>query len=96
MRMYSVPPTPKPLTGRTVFVLLVAFFGCSVIGVNLVMMKLAIQTLPGTEVEAPIARAWRMRGRSSLPTIRTRATGRSTRMFSAAPMATPTLQVGGA
>ncbi len=43
--------SPKPLTGRTVFLLLVAFFGV-VIGVNLVMMRLAIDTLPGTEVDS--------------------------------------------
>jgi nitrogen fixation protein FixH len=49
--MDRVPDTPKPLTGRQVFLLLVAFFGV-VIGVNLVMMKLAIQTLPGTEVDS--------------------------------------------
>jgi nitrogen fixation protein FixH len=42
---------PKPLTGRKVFFMLVAFFGV-VIGVNLVMMRLAIQTLPGTEVDS--------------------------------------------
>jgi nitrogen fixation protein FixH len=41
----------KPLTGRKVFVLLLAFFGI-VIGANLVMMKFAIQTLPGTEVDS--------------------------------------------
>lgn len=45
------PQAARPLTGRLVFVLLVAFFGV-VIGVNLVMMKLAIQTLPGTEVDS--------------------------------------------
>ena len=33
---------PKPLTGRKVFFMLVAFFGV-VIGVNLVMMRLAIR-----------------------------------------------------
>ena len=49
--MDRVSDTPKPLTGRTVFFLLVAFFGV-VIGVNLVMMKFAIQTLPGTEVDS--------------------------------------------
>ena len=49
--MNRVARSPKPLTGRTVFVLLVAFFGV-VIGVNLVMMKFAIQTLPGTEVDS--------------------------------------------
>ena len=49
--MKRVPPSPKPLTGHKVFFLLVAFFGV-VIGVNLVMMKFAIQTLPGTEVDS--------------------------------------------
>jgi nitrogen fixation protein FixH len=49
--MDRVSDTPKPLTGRTVLFLLVAFFGV-VIGVNLVMMKFAIQTLPGTEVDS--------------------------------------------
>jgi nitrogen fixation protein FixH len=42
---------PRPLTGRKVLLMLVAFFGV-VIGVNLVMMRLAIQTLPGTEVDS--------------------------------------------
>src|SRR4051812_15134539 len=42
---------PKPLTGRKVFFMLVAFFGV-VIGVNLVMMRLAMRTLPGTEVDS--------------------------------------------
>ena len=45
------PPASKPLTGRKVFFMLVAFFGV-VIGVNLIMMRLAIQTLPGTEVDS--------------------------------------------
>src|SRR5260370_23567576 len=49
--MDRVSRTPKPLTGRAVLFLLVAFFGV-VIGVNLVMMKFAIQTLPGTEVDS--------------------------------------------
>jgi len=49
--MNSVPASPKPLTGRKVLFMLVAFFGV-VIGVNLVMMRLAIQTLPGTEVDS--------------------------------------------
>ena len=49
--MDRVSDTPKPLTGRTVLFLLVAFFGV-VIGVNLVMMRFAIQTLPGTEVDS--------------------------------------------
>ena len=41
----------RPITGRMVFFMMVAFFGV-VIGVNLVMMRFAIQTLPGTEVES--------------------------------------------
>jgi nitrogen fixation protein FixH len=40
------------LTGRAVLVSLLAFFGV-VIGVNVVMMTLAISTMPGTEVENP-------------------------------------------
>jgi nitrogen fixation protein FixH len=45
------PVSPKPLTGRMVFLMLVSFFGV-VIGVNLTMMRLAVQTLPGTEVDS--------------------------------------------
>ena len=43
--------SPKPLTGRKVLFMMVAFFGV-VIAVNMVMMRLAIQTLPGTEVDS--------------------------------------------
>ena len=43
--------SPSPLTGRKVLFMLVAFFGV-VIGVNVIMMRLAIQTLPGTEVDS--------------------------------------------
>jgi nitrogen fixation protein FixH len=43
--------SPKPLTGRKVLFMLVAFFGV-VIAVNVVMAKLAIQTLPGTVVDS--------------------------------------------
>lgn len=43
--------TPQPLTGRTVLFYLVAFFA-TVIGANIVMMKFAIDTLPGTEVDS--------------------------------------------
>jgi nitrogen fixation protein FixH len=43
--------SPSPLTGRKVLLMLVAFFGI-VIGVNGIMMRLAIQTLPGTEVDS--------------------------------------------
>jgi nitrogen fixation protein FixH len=42
---------PKPLTGRKVLFMLLAFFGV-VFGVNFLMMKLAIDTLPGTEVDS--------------------------------------------
>ena len=42
---------PKPLTGRKVLFMLIAFFGV-VFGVNFLMMKLAIDTLPGTEVDS--------------------------------------------
>src|SRR5437763_6394282 len=46
--------SPRPLTGRKVLVMLLAFCGV-VIGVNLIMMRLAIQTLPGTEVDSAYA-----------------------------------------
>jgi nitrogen fixation protein FixH len=41
----------KPLTGGAVFVMLVAFFGV-VIGVNMLMMRFAIDTLSGTDVDS--------------------------------------------
>jgi nitrogen fixation protein FixH len=40
----------RPITGRFVLVALICFF-LVVIGVNVVMMRLAIATLPGTEVD---------------------------------------------
>jgi nitrogen fixation protein FixH len=43
--------SPKPLTGRLVLIMLLSFFGI-VFGVNFTMMKLAIATLPGTEVDS--------------------------------------------
>ena len=49
--MRASTASPKPLTGRMVLVILLAFFG-TVIGVNVTMMKLAIATLPGTEVDS--------------------------------------------
>jgi nitrogen fixation protein FixH len=49
--MSRPPVSPKPLTGRMVLVMLVVFFGV-VFGVNGLLMKLAIQTLPGTEVDS--------------------------------------------
>jgi nitrogen fixation protein FixH len=42
---------PRPLTGRVVLLCLIAFFG-TVIGVNMLMMKFAIDTLSGTEVDS--------------------------------------------
>jgi nitrogen fixation protein FixH len=39
------------LTGAKVLFMLLAFFGV-VIGVNMIMMRLAIQTLPGTDVDS--------------------------------------------
>ena len=41
----------RPITGRVVLVSVVAFFAI-VIGVNMLMMKLAIDTLPGTDVDS--------------------------------------------
>ena len=43
--------SPKPLTGAKVLFMLLTFFGV-VIGVNMIMMRLAIQTLPGTDVDS--------------------------------------------
>jgi nitrogen fixation protein FixH len=43
--------SPRPLTGGKVLFTLVAFFAV-VIGVNMIMMRLAIQTLPGTDVDS--------------------------------------------
>lgn len=49
--MSRSPVSPKPLTGRMVLFMLVVFFGV-VFGVNGLLMRLAIQTLPGTEVDS--------------------------------------------
>jgi nitrogen fixation protein FixH len=49
--MSRPPVSPKPLTGGKVLFMLVAFFAV-VIGVNMIMMRLAILTLPGTEVDS--------------------------------------------
>jgi nitrogen fixation protein FixH len=49
--MRNPSKTPRPLTGRMVLFYLVAFFG-TVIGVNTAMMKFAIDTLSGTEVDS--------------------------------------------
>ncbi|KIZ47947.1 MULTISPECIES: FixH family protein [Rhodopseudomonas] len=52
--MSSQASSPRPLTGRVVLAVLVGFFGL-VIGVNVLMATLAIETLPGTEVDSPYA-----------------------------------------
>lgn len=78
----------RPLTGRTVLIWLVAFFGV-IIGVNALMAKLAIDTMPGTDVDSAYqagnayngqisaardqeARRWQVRG-----SIERRADGRA-------------------
>lgn len=42
---------PRPITGRFVLIAVVSFF-MVVISVNMVMMRLAIATLPGTQVDS--------------------------------------------
>ena len=49
--MTASDSTVRPLTGRLVLIAVVSFFAV-VIGVNVVMMRLAITTLPGTEVDS--------------------------------------------
>lgn len=44
-------PAARPITGRFVLVVTVCFFAV-VISVNVIMMRLAIATLPGTEVDS--------------------------------------------
>jgi nitrogen fixation protein FixH len=48
----KITATARPLTGRTVLLALLAFFGV-IIGVNGVMIALAIGTMPGLETEKP-------------------------------------------
>lgn len=47
----STRTTARPITGRFVLITLLAFFTV-VIGVNVLMMRFAITTLPGTEVDS--------------------------------------------
>ena len=49
--MTSSSPTVRPITGRFVLIAMISFFAV-VIGVNMVMMRLAIATLSGTEVDS--------------------------------------------
>ena len=51
-RSIEAAPAKKPLTGHTVLLWLLGFFGI-VIGINAVMMALAIGTMPGLETEKP-------------------------------------------
>lgn len=49
--MANPAKSPRKLTGRMVLFCLLAFFG-TVVGVNMLMAKLAIDTLSGTEVDS--------------------------------------------
>ncbi|ERF82304.1 FixH family protein [Bradyrhizobium viridifuturi] len=49
--MAATSSTARPITGRFVLITTVAFFAV-VISVNMVMMRFAITTLPGTEVDS--------------------------------------------
>ena len=49
--MSASAKTARPLTGRFVLFTLIGFFAV-VIGVNGIMMRFAISTLPGTEVDS--------------------------------------------
>ena len=51
-RNIEAAPAKRPLSGRTVLLWLLAFFGV-VIGINTVMIALAIGTMPGLETEKP-------------------------------------------
>ena len=49
--MTTSSSSARPITGRFVLIAVVSFFAV-VISVNVVMMRLAIATLPGTEVDS--------------------------------------------
>lgn len=49
--MAQMKTASRPITGRFVLIVTVAFFAV-VIGVNVLMMQLAIRTLPGVEVDS--------------------------------------------
>ena len=49
--MTTPSPAARSITGRFVLIAVMSFFAV-VIGVNMVMMRLAIATLPGTEVDS--------------------------------------------
>jgi nitrogen fixation protein FixH len=52
--MNNAAAAVRPITGRFVLICLIVFFGM-IIAVNVVMMRYAIETLPGVEVESPYA-----------------------------------------
>ena len=52
MKVENLRESTRPLTGRTVLLALLAFFGI-VIGVNGVMIAFAVGTMPGLENEKP-------------------------------------------
>jgi nitrogen fixation protein FixH len=49
--MTASDSTVRPLTGRFVLIAVLSFFAV-IIGVNVAMMRLAVTTLPGTEVDS--------------------------------------------
>lgn len=52
--MNSAVVAARPITGRFVLICLILFFGM-IIAVNVTMMKFALETLPGVEVDSPYA-----------------------------------------
>ncbi|WP_420969755.1 FixH family protein [Bradyrhizobium sp. B120] len=49
--MTASVPAARPITGRYVLIVILVFFAV-VIGANLAMMRFAVMTLPGTEVDS--------------------------------------------
>src|ERR1700674_4514014 len=84
--------SPKPLTGRKVLFMLVAFFGV-VFGVNFLMMKLAIDTLPGTEVDSAYSASMAYENEIGAAHDQTARTGRGDAHIQRAPDGGATLEV---
>ncbi len=78
----------RPITGRFVLIAVVCFFAV-VIGVNTVMMRFAIATLPGTDVDSAYSASLAIRRKSRPRISRTGAIGRSLRISSARPTGRP-------
>ncbi|WP_244978849.1 FixH family protein [Bradyrhizobium pachyrhizi] len=57
--MTASNPVARPITGRFVLITMLAFFSV-VICANLIMMRFAITTLPGTEVDSGLQREPRL------------------------------------